>query len=376
MNILVAPDKFRGSLTAEEATEAICEGIAQGDPHSAAIPFPLADGGEGSARILTIHNRGTMVRATVSNPLFKPVEAEYGISGDGRSAFLEMAAASGLHLLDPGKRNCYHTTSYGTGELIVDALNRGVKNIVLGLGGSATNDAGMGMAAALGYRFLDKDGNELEPVGRNLAGIDRIDPSNAFSGLTRPDVRVACDVDNPLYGSDGAAHVYGPQKGASPQEVEQLDRGLVRFASVVKDQMGKDTETAPGAGAAGGLGAGCLAFLDAALVPGTRLIMEDSGFEERLSGSDLVITGEGRLDEQTLRGKVVDIVCRMASSRNIPVLVVCGQNTLQNLPARMKDATIVSLTSRFPETGQAMSSAREGLIALVRESIAGAARKR
>ena len=376
MKILVAPDKFRGSLSAEEATEAICEGIAQGDPHSAAIPFPLADGGEGSARILTIHNRGTMVRTTVSNPLFKPVEADYGISGDGKTAFVEMAAASGLHLIEPGKRNCYHTTSYGTGELIVDALNRGVKNIVLGLGGSATNDAGMGMAAALGYRFPDKDGNELEPVGRNLAWIDRIDASNAFSGLTRPDVRVACDVDNPLHGAQGAAHIYGPQKGASPQEVEQLDRGLVRFASVVKDQMGKDTATVPGAGAAGGLGAGCLAFLDAALVPGTRLIMEDSGFEERLAGSDLVITGEGRLDEQTLRGKVVDIVCRMASALGKPVLVLCGQNALQNLPTHMKEATIYALIDRFPDAEQAISNARDGLAALAREVTGSGIRNR
>jgi glycerate kinase len=367
MNILIAPDKFRGSLSAEDVAEAISAGIAAVDPAIETISFPLADGGEGTARILTLHNKGKPVRITVNNPVFEPVGAEYGISGDGQTAFIEMAAASGLRLLPSEHRNCCNTSTLGTGEMVLDALNRGVSRIIMGIGGSATNDAGTGMAAALGFRFLDEDGKVLEPVGRNLIRISRIDTSHAPKIFDMVDVQVACDVDNPLYGKRGAAWVYGPQKGASEEELELLDHGLVNFARVVRNQMGIDVADVPGAGAAGGLGAGCMVFLKAKLVPGIQMVMEQAGFEEQVRKADLIITGEGMVDEQTFRGKVVDGVCSLAVKYNKPVLVVCGRSTLPDLPPDTGIKAIASLTEHFGSEKQALNNAASGITEITAE---------
>jgi glycerate kinase len=328
MRILVAPDKFKGCLTAEEVTNAIAEGIRQVDPSLEVIPFPLADGGDGTARILTRHMKGRMVETIVHDPLLRSITATYGISGDGQSAFLEMSAASGLRLLSGEERDCTKTTSLGTGELIRDAIHRGASRILLGIGGSATNDAGTGMAAALGYRFFDKHGNPLEPVGKNLVHITEINDSGLLFLPDEMEVKVACDVDNPLYGKNGAAYIYAPQKGASPEQVKELDRGLRNFAEAVKSKYQQDISAYPGAGAAGGMGAGAMIFLKAKLVNGIRMVMEQTHFAEQLDKADLVITGEGRMDEQTFKGKVVDGVCQQAMSRNKKVMVVCGQNKL------------------------------------------------
>lgn len=360
--VLVAPDKFKGSLTAEEVAEAVSEGIRSFDPEIGVIRFPLADGGDGTARILALHNHGCMVKIRVNNPVFEPVEAEYGISGDGRTAYLEMSAASGLRVVAPEKQNCCHTSTYGTGELILDAMCRGARRIIMGIGGSATNDAGIGMAAALGFRFLDEQGRILEPVGRNLVRINRIDASLIPKTNHAAEVLVACDVDNPLYGERGAAYVYGPQKGASPEELDLLNQGLMNFARVVREQMGFDVAEVPGAGAAGGLGAGCMVFLNARLVPGIQLVMEQSGFEKAASQCDLIITGEGKVDDQTFRGKVIDGVCRVAVKYHKPVLVMCGQNTLDPIPSGSGILAIRSLSDHYGSTHEAMAHAYEGLI--------------
>ncbi len=361
MEILIAPDKFKGSLSAEEVTLAISEGIASVDPSLEIISFPLADGGDGTARILTLHNDGQLVSITVNNPVFEPVEAEYGISGDGQTAYIEMSAASGLRVLAPEKQNCYHTSTHGTGEMIQDAMKRGVFRIIMGIGGSATNDAGIGMASALGYHFLDEEGKILDPVGKNLIRICRIDTSQVPKIFDMVDVQVACDVDNPLYGERGAAYVYGPQKGASQEELDLLNLGLINFARVVRKQLGMDIADVPGAGAAGGLGAGSIVFLKAKLFPGIQIVMEQSGFEKQLKRADLIITGEGKVDEQTFRGKVVDGVCSLASKYKKPVLVVCGQNTISDLPADTGIIAISSLKDHFGSEEMAFKNAVSGI---------------
>jgi glycerate kinase len=324
MKILVAPDKFKGSLSATEACRAIIEGIHQCDSRIEAIPFPMADGGEGTCRILTVHARGEMRFHTVSDPLFRPVRASYGWSEGQKIAFIEMAAASGLHRVLDEERNPLYTTSLGTGELIRQAIADGAGQIVLGIGGSATNDGGIGMASALGYRFLDSDGREVKPTGENLHRIACIDDSELNTDLSKVTIKVACDVDNPLTGPSGASFTYGSQKGADPHEVELLEEGLRHLAIILRQHFGKDFELVPGAGAAGGLGAGALAFLQAELVPGTTLVMEQTGFAHQLPGLDLIITGEGKIDEQTLHGKLIKGLADEAKVWDIPVIALCG----------------------------------------------------
>ena len=304
MKILIAPDKFKDALPALEVGRAIQEGVKINNPAAEITVFPMADGGEGTSDILTFHFGGRKVELLVSDPLWRKVKAEYGISSDGSHAFIEMAQASGLHLLKPHERNCLHTTTFGTGELIRDAISKGVQKIVLGIGGSATNDAGIGMAAALGYRFLDASGNMLNPVGKNLLEIATIIDEDVLFNSDKLEILVACDVENRLYGSEGAAYVFGPQKGADEKAVELLDKGLQNFASVAKSKYHIDVQTIKGAGAAGGMGAGCLLFLKGKLRPGVALVMALTEFEKQVAQADLVITGEGKLDNQTLSGKL------------------------------------------------------------------------
>lgn len=336
MNILIAPDKFRGSLEAAEVCDAIASGVRKAYPDAKVTSIPLADGGEGTSKILTRQANGSEVTVTVMDPLNRPLRATYGLSEDHQVAFIEMAAASGLSLLTVEERNPLRTSTFGTGQLIADALERGVKKIILGIGGSATTDGGIGMAEALGYSFKDHEGNTLFPNGQSLEKISFIDVRSVDSRLTPATIMVACDVTNPLHGRDGAAFVYGPQKGADPEMVARLDAGLVNLAQVATRAFGQDVSLVPGAGAAGGLGAGCMWFLDAVLKDGISIVMEQCNIASLVSNADLVITGEGKVDEQTLAGKVVKGLAGLCKSHHVPLAVVCG--TLQITPEQARAA--------------------------------------
>jgi glycerate kinase len=289
------------------------------------ILLPLADGGDGTLETLVDATGGTIHRTTVCGPLGSPVEAAWGRLGGARAdtAVIEMAAASGLRLLAPEDYDPLRTTTFGTGELMISAIEAGCRNLIVGIGGSATNDGGAGMAWALGARFLDAQGRELPPGGAALETLDRIDTTGFRLG---PDVRVrvACDVDNPLIGPEGASAIYGPQKGATPAAVIRLDAALAHYADVLRVQLDADVAETPGAGAAGGLGAGLMAFCRATVDPGVELILDVTGFDACLEDCRLVITGEGRLDGQTARGKVIAGVARHARTRNVPVIALAG----------------------------------------------------
>ena len=302
MKIIIAPDSFKGSLTARQAADAIERGVRHVTPDADIIPIPMADGGEGTVRALVDATGGRLISAHVTGPLGEPVAATYGILGDGAAAVIEMAEAAGLHLVgttpDPVR-----ATTRGVGELILDALDRGMERIIVGLGGSATNDGGAGMAQALGVRLLDADGRDLPVGGAALANLVRIDCTGLDSRIARTPIVLASDVTNPLTGPDGASAVFGPQKGATPAMVEQLDRALNRYAAVVRRDTGRSVDAIPGAGAAGGLGAGFLAFTDATMRSGVDLVIETVGLKERAVGADYCFTGEGRVDGQTQYGK-------------------------------------------------------------------------
>ncbi|TDD99809.1 glycerate kinase [Flavobacterium cellulosilyticum] len=323
MKILIAPDKFKGSLSAMEVCNAVESGIKKFDSAIETIKHPLADGGEGTLDILQNYFKLNIVSVVVKDPLFRDITATYRISTD--TAYIEMANASGLQLLDEKERNCSETTSFGTGQLIFDALKKGYTNIVLFIGGSATNDAGIGMAAALGYTFYNTKNEEIYPIGKELLSIEKIDSQNLAFDLNSLNVTVVCDVKNPLFGPNGAAYVYGPQKGGSPAEVKNLDLGLQNFSVKVSKYLNKDVATIPGAGAAGGLGAGAVAFLNAKMQSGIDFVMEQTGFDTLLqSNIDLIITGEGSVDKQTVEGKVIKGISERANQFNIPFSIIAG----------------------------------------------------
>lgn len=343
MNILVAPDKFRGSLEASEVCEAVSQGILEAFPDARVTTVPMADGGEGTAQILTRFMGGQMIVRKTLDPLGRWIESCYGLSLDQKTAFIEMAASSGLSLLSESERNPLYTSSFGTGQLIKDALEAGVDSIILGIGGSATTDGGMGMAAALGYRFFDETGVVLEPVGQNLIRLSRIDNTDLHPMLKNVKITVACDVTNPLYGEHGAAFVYGPQKGADLEAVRQLDLGLRNLAAVAGNFFGSDQSDRPGAGAAGGVGAGASWFLNASLQEGVKIVLEQTNLAERIREADLVITGEGKVDEQTLQGKLIKGLADLCKKEEKDLLVLCG--TLQITPLQAKEAGITYATS-------------------------------
>lgn len=324
MKIIAAPDSFKGSLGAPEVAEAMARGIRRVYSDTEVIKLPMADGGEGTVQALVSATEGSLHRATVRGPLGDPVEAVFGVLGDGYTAVIEMASASGLPLVPESRRNPLVTTTYGTGELIVAALDRECRRFIIGIGGSATNDGGAGMAQALGARLLGDEGKDLGPGGGELARLAVIETAGMDSRLRECTFTVACDVNNPLCGPKGASAVYGPQKGATPDMVAQLDSALEHYAGVIKEQLGKDMRDVPGAGAAGGLGGGLIAFLGAELKPGVTLVMEAIGLGAQLEGSSLVITGEGKLDRQTMYGKVPWGVARLARSKGVPVLALAG----------------------------------------------------
>ena len=348
MKIVIAPDKFKDALSAREVCKYIEKGINKLDPCIETVLFPVSDGGEGISELLTHHTGGKMVETEVTGPLFQRVTAAYGISGDGKTAYMEMSQASGLQLIPDDKRNCMKTTTAGTGEMILDVYNKGVRRIILGIGGSATNDAGIGMASALGYSILDAEGNLLEPVGENLEKIKSIEPGDLKINTDELEVLVACDVSNPLYGKDGAAYVYAPQKGANPRDVEKLDEGLRNFARVAFDFIGNNISDIPGAGAAGGLGAGCIVFLKAELKNGIGLFLNESRFSEAIEGSHLVITGEGKIDSQTVHGKAVQGVCRVAGEKTIPVAALCGKAEIETSDLEKLGLAFIASVSKGP----------------------------
>jgi len=324
VKICVAPDSFKESLTAVEAAEWMARGVRRACPDCEIDAVPMADGGEGTVAALVNATGGSVERAEVTGPLGERVEAAFGVLGDGATAVIEMAAASGLELVPPGRRNPMLATTYGTGELIGAALDTGARRIIVGIGGSATVDGGVGMAQALGAHFCDESGDEVGRGGQALADIARIDLTHLDGRACRSTIEVACDVDNPLTGPSGAAPVYGPQKGATAEMVERLDRNLAHLAAVVRRDLGRDVEHIPGAGAAGGLGAGLVAFLGARLRPGVEIVMEAVGLRRRMAGCDLVITGEGKLDAQTAHGKAPAGVAGIARELNVPVLALAG----------------------------------------------------
>lgn len=324
MRIVIAPDSFKGSLTAREAAEAMAEGARRVYPEAEIVLVPMADGGEGTVRALLDATGGSERRTVVRDPLGRPVQAVFGLLGDGRTAVLEMASASGLPLLAATERNPLITSTYGTGQLILAALDAGARRVLLGIGGSATNDGGAGMAQALGYRLLDAEERDLPPGGAALAGLARIDAERVDPRLRETEFVAACDVANPLLGPEGASAVYGPQKGATPEMVALLDAALARFARVVEETLGLSVADLPGAGAAGGLGAGLVAFCRARLQRGVDMVGEAVGLRARLAGADLVLTGEGRLDGQTVRGKTPHGVAAAAKECGLPVLAVAG----------------------------------------------------
>jgi glycerate 2-kinase len=323
LRVIVAPQSFKGSADAVAVASAIARGVRRAWPSAHIEEMPLADGGEGTVRALVTATNGSLRTSRVHGPLGREIDAEWGVLGDGTTAVLEMAAASGLPLLKPNERDARITSTRGTGELILAAAASGAHRIVIGIGGSATNDGGAGMARAFGYRFLDREGNELPEGGAALIRLGRID-GQTDPRLVRPSIEVACDVRNPLLGPEGASAIYGPQKGATPEIVRELDAALARFADVVEAFVGRPIRDVPGAGAAGGLGAGLLAFLDARLVSGAELVLRTVRFDERLVGADLVVTGEGRIDRQSGYGKLTGAVAAAARRAGVPVTAVAG----------------------------------------------------
>ena len=324
MKVVIAPDSFKGSLPAQEVASAIAAGIRAVWPDATIDCIPLADGGEGTVQALVSATGGRLVETRVTGPLGEPVDAFFGVLGDGVTAVIEMAAASGLPLVPPDRRDPAVTTTRGTGELILAALDEGCRRLIVGIGGSATNDGGAGMAQALGASFKDGKGAELPPGGLALAQLHSIDLSGLDRRLQHVEIVVACDVDNPLYGPNGASAVYGPQKGASPELVDRLDRALQRLAEVIRAQLGIDVQQIPGSGAAGGLGAGLVAFLGATLKPGIEIVLDAVQFHQRIQGADLIITAEGGVDRQTAFGKTPSGVLKAAQAAGVPVIVVGG----------------------------------------------------
>jgi glycerate kinase len=324
MRIVVAPDSFKGSVSAVGTANAMEKGIKAVFPDAEVIKVPIADGGEGTVEALVTATNGQMIQQDVVGPLGDIIQSYWGILGDGKTAVIEMAAASGLPLVPNDKKDPRITTTYGTGQLIKAALDRGLEKIIIGIGGSATNDGGCGMAQALGGKFLDADGHELSYGGAALANLEQVDLAHMDQRLKDTKIVVACDVDNPLCGPKGATAVYGPQKGATPEMIVELDAALNNFANKVGKVTCKDIAVHPGAGAAGGLGAGLLFFSNATLRPGVEIILETTAFESLVKSAQFVITGEGRTDFQTAFGKAPVGVAKLAKKYNVPTLCLSG----------------------------------------------------
>jgi len=322
MKIVVAPDSFKGSLTAVGVSDAIGQGVREIFPEAEIVKIPMADGGDGTVQCLANATGGEILKEKVTGPLGDEVLASYGILGDKKTAVIEMAEASGLTLVPENRRNPLITTTYGTGQLIKASLDQGCRKMIIGIGGSATNDGGAGMVQALGVKLLDQEGKEVGFGGGELKKVFRIDTKYLDNRLSETKVLIASDVSNPLCGPKGATRIYGPQKGATPEVIEELDESLAYFAEIIKRDLNKDVKDIPGAGAAGGLGASLIAFLDAELRPGIEIIIEIVKLEQAIKDADLVITGEGKIDSQTIYGKAPIGVAKIAKKYNIPVIAI------------------------------------------------------
>lgn len=324
MKVVLAFDSFKGSLSSLEVADAVAQELLEAAPGCEMLKIAIADGGEGTVLALTQTTGGELAEVMVNDPLGRPLRATYGLIDQGRTAVMEMASASGLALLSREERMPLLTSTFGFGQMVADALDRGCRRFLIGIGGSATNDGGTGMLSALGYRFLDSDGQVLDGCGASLERIAVIDDSSIHESLRDSEFIIACDVTNPLCGPDGAAFVYAPQKGADAEMVRLLDRGLANLAECIRAYNGKDVMNMPGAGAAGGLGAAFSAFLDARLERGVDMVLDAVRFDELIAGSALVLTGEGRMDAQTLMGKAPAGVMRRAAAQGIPTVAICG----------------------------------------------------
>jgi len=324
MRILIAPDSFKDSLSALEVARSVKRGILLELPHAEIRLLPMADGGEGTVSSLVNVTKGRIVEKEVTDPLGRRVKSSFGILGDGETAVIEMASASGIELLKETERDPWITSTYGTGELIVESLGRGCKKIIIGVGGSATNDGGVGMAKAMGIRFLDKYGNETGNGGGELMNIIAIDNSNLDKRIQKAKLVVACDVNNPLTGPDGASYIYAPQKGADPEMVKKLDENLDYLGRLIKEKLNIDIRDRPGSGAAGGLAGGLMAFAGAKLKPGFQIVREIANLDEHVKWADLVITGEGKIDDQTQYGKTPMGVAGVAKHYRKPVIALAG----------------------------------------------------
>ena len=327
MKVVIAIDSLKGSLSSMEAGMAIKDGILAAKPDAEVIVKPLADGGEGTTDALIEGMNGERIDLTVTGPMHTPVDAYYGYLKDTNTAVMEMASAAGITLVPDSEKNPLLATSYGVGEMINDAIQRGCRNFIIGIGGSVTNDGGIGMLKALGVRFLDENGEDAGEGGQALAKVARIDVSGMNPLLKECHIQVACDVNNPLCGENGSTYVYGPQKGVTENMKKTLDEAMAHFARVTSETLENDYMNTPGAGAAGGLGYAFLAYTGAALTPGIELILDAVGLEEELSGADVVVTGEGRLDFQTAMGKAPVGVARLAKKYNAKVIAFAGSVT-------------------------------------------------
>jgi glycerate kinase len=370
MKILVAPDSFKGSLSSEEVCCFIERGIKRADSAIEVISTPMADGGEGTCRALVKATKGKIVNVVVHDPLMRKINSYFGVLGDGKTAVIEMSAASGLTLLTESEKAPMITTTYGTGELITAALDMGYRSIIIGLGGSGTNDGGMGMAKALGVRFLDSTGREIGHGGGALDKLFKLDISSIDKRIKECTISALCDVDNPLCGPYGASHIFGGQKGATKAIIETLDANLKHYSEVVEKTTGISIMSTKGAGAAGGLGGGILAFLNGEIKKGIEIIIEVLELEKKLKGVDYVITGEGKIDSQTSYGKTPYGIAALASKHNIPVIAICG--AIGEGAEVLYDHHITamfSLTSRPMELETAIQDAPE-LLQAISENIA------
>ncbi|MGC6233289.1 glycerate kinase [Hafnia paralvei] len=367
MKIVIAPDSFKESLSAMQVAEAIEQGFSEIFPQAEYIKLPMADGGEGTVESMVAATGGERVHVNVTGPLGQPVNGFFGWMGDGETAVIEMAAASGLHLVAPEQRNPLITTSFGTGELILAALNHGARKIILGIGGSATNDGGAGMMQALGAHFHDIDGKELHVGGAALAQLASVDLSQLDARLAQTDILVACDVDNPLCGAKGASAVFGPQKGATPERVKQLDAALQHYGEKIELATGKSVLNVAGAGAAGGMGAALFGLLNARLQPGIEIVTEALKLADAVQGADLVITGEGRIDSQTIHGKTPVGVARVAKRYDIPVIAIAGGMTPDYSVVHQHGLDAVfSVLNRIQTLPEALEGARENVRVMAR----------
>lgn len=347
MRIVIAPDKFKGSLSGIEFCNIVADTILHYIPEAKIIKLPLADGGDGTVAALQYYLGGEHVKVTVYDPLMRKITARYLYAKNNHLAFIEMAEASGIRLLTKGEKNPQKTSTYGTGQLIVDALKKGAKQIILGIGGSATNDAGMGMARALGYRFFNQSGNELLGCGQDLNTLAVIDDLGVIPELKHAQFKVACDVVNPLYGKNGAAYIYGAQKGATYPMVKKLDLGLKNFNAVVKKKYGVDLQKVKGAGAAGGLGAAAKLFLNARLQSGISMIKEIANFNHHILNADWIITGEGKIDKQTFSGKVIQGITQEITHQQLAVF--CGINQLSAKKLNDNKVKYLAEVSKFAD---------------------------